>query len=66
MWTLEKLRERDVPQVCIYDVSKGFDVWVPARPENYKKKNMTLSQRLNHAWAVFSGRAEAFVWPMGQ
>lgn len=66
MWTLERLRERDVPQTCIYNVKTGLDTWVPARPENYKAKNMTLVQRLKHAWAVFSGKAEAFTWPLGQ
>lgn len=60
MWTLEQLREKDIPMACI------DNRWVPSRPENYKKKNMTLLQRFKNAYAVFTGRAEAFIWPCGQ
>ena len=38
--------------------------WVPARPENYKFR--TYGQRLKEAWAVFTGKADAFKWPEGQ
>ena len=38
--------------------------WVPARSENYKFR--TYGQRLKEAWAVFTGKADAFTWPEGQ
>ena len=38
--------------------------WVPSRPENWKYRS--LRQKLLEAWSVFTGRAEAFVWPEGQ
>jgi len=60
MWTIEQLREKDIP------LANFADYWVPARPENYKKQNMSIRRRLRHAYAVFSGKAEAFTWPMGQ
>lgn len=60
MWTLEQLREKEIPQTCINGK------WVPARPENFKKTCMTLFERLQHAWEVFMCRAEAFKWPEGQ
>lgn len=37
---------------------------VLARPENWKYR--TYIQRLKEAWAVFSGKADAFTWPKGQ
>lgn len=36
--------------------------WVPARPLGYP----SLRQRLKAAWMVFTGRADAVVWPGGQ
>lgn len=38
--------------------------WVPARPENYKYR--TLREKLKDAWWVFTGKADAVVWPEGQ
>ena len=38
--------------------------WVPARPINYRFR--TLRERIRDAWAVFTGRADAFRWPEGQ
>jgi hypothetical protein len=38
--------------------------WVPARPINYKCRS--FSEKIKDAWAVFSGKAEAFYWPEGQ
>jgi len=38
--------------------------WVPARPLNYRHRG--FFQRLREAWAVFTGKAEAFTWPEGQ
>ena len=60
MWTLEQLQDKDLPQI------NTANHWYPARPENYKKENMSLWQRLKHAYAVFSGKAEAFTWPGGR
>lgn len=60
MWTLEKLREKDIPMANI------DGRWVPARPLNYQKKYMRICDRIRHAWAVFVCRAEAFTWPCGQ
>jgi hypothetical protein len=60
MWTLKELQASDMPQANINGK------WVPARPENYKKSCMTMRKRLQHAWAVFTCKAEAFIWPEGQ
>ena len=38
--------------------------WVPARPINYTCR--TFKEKLKDAWAVFTGKAEAFTWPEGQ
>ena len=35
--------------------------WIPARPINYKYRS--LPEKLRDAWAVFTGKAEAVVWP---
>jgi len=60
MWTLKQLQDSEMPLANINDK------WVPARPENYKRTYMTLQERLSHAWAVFTCKAEAFTWPEGQ
>lgn len=36
--------------------------WYPARPSGF----FSLRNRLRCAWAVFTGRADAFTWPGGQ
>lgn len=33
--------------------------WVPARPEGYP----SLATRLQAAWLVLTGRADALIWP---
>ena len=38
------------------------DGWVPARPEGYS----SILYRLKATWLVFTGRADALVWPGGQ
>jgi hypothetical protein len=38
--------------------------WVPARPINFKYRS--ILSRLKEAWAVFTGKADAFTWPEGQ
>lgn len=60
MWTLKQLQDPNLEQVCI----RGK--WIPARPLNYQKGYFPLMQRIKHAWAVFTCRAEAFIWPEGQ
>ena len=60
MWTLERLQDKDVPQVCI----NGN--WVPARPLNYTKKCLTFKERFKRAWLVFTCKADCFVWPENQ
>lgn len=60
MWTLKQLQD---PNMCQAEINGK---WVPARPENYKKTCMTYRERLAHAWAVFTCKAEAFTWPEGQ
>lgn len=36
--------------------------WVPARPEGYP----SILVRIQAAWLVFTGRADALIWPGGQ
>jgi hypothetical protein len=36
--------------------------WVPARPMGYQ----SFGARLKAAWLVFTGRADAVIWPGGQ
>lgn len=37
---------------------------VPARPIDWKYR--TWRERIRDAWAVFTGKADAFRWPGGQ
>ena len=60
MWTLKQLQDTERSQTEINGK------WVPARPLNYKRKYMSLGDRIRHAWAVFTCKAEAFTWPEGQ
>ena len=36
--------------------------WIPARPEGF----YSLRYRIKAAWLVFTGKADAIVWPGGQ
>ena len=36
--------------------------WLPARPEGY----FSLQSRVRAAWLVFTGRADAVIWPGNQ
>jgi len=58
MWMLKELQDKNMPMTCINGK------WIPARPINYKCR--TLKQRIKEAYAIFIGKAEAFVWPEGQ
>jgi hypothetical protein len=60
MWTLKQLQDPEMPMANINGK------WVHARPLNYKRAYMSLRDRIRHAWAVFTCRAEAFTWPEGQ
>ena len=36
--------------------------WIPARPLQYR----SFMEKLKEAWAVFIGKADAFMWPEDQ
>jgi len=38
--------------------------WVPARPLNHKVRS--IRQKIREAWMVFTGKADALLWPRGQ
>ncbi len=59
MWTLERLLQSS--NTILTNIN---DRWVPARPLNYKYDS--LRTRLRDAWAVFTGKAEAFTGPENQ
>ena len=59
MWTLKSLME--------HVNSNSAEIngkWVPARPINWTCR--TFKERIKEAYAVFTGKAEPFVWPEGQ
>jgi hypothetical protein len=56
MHKLSDLRKNDIPMTFIKEA------WVPKRPENGKKGFAKLKDRIKDAWAVFTCRAEAFMW----
>jgi hypothetical protein len=41
------------------ETSKDGKNWYPARPEGYP----SLRYRIRAAWLVFTGRADALIWP---
>jgi len=41
---------------------KGESNWVPARPMGYA----SIRNRFKCAWLVFTGKADALIWPGGQ
>ena len=59
MWELKDLIEH-----CDECNTEINGQWIPARPINFKY--YTLGERLELAWAVFIGKADAFKWPEGQ
>ena len=61
IWELEKLIQSSKE---VTFCNPGEKEWYPARPLNYQYRSFW--QRIKEAWAVFTGRAEAFVWPRGQ
>ncbi len=60
MWELKELRSPDMP------LTRINDKWVWARPLNFTKKYMPFCRRIKDAYAVFSCKAEAFIWPGNQ
>lgn len=56
MWTLRKLFEH-----ANSNQAEISGKWVPARP-----LRGGWCDRLSQAWAVLTGRADAFIWPEGQ
>lgn len=60
MWTLKDLQDPDMPQAYINGK------WVPSRPENYKPKYLSFIERIKIIWAIWTGKAEAFIWPEDQ
>ena len=61
MWKLKDLTNNsNMNHACINGK------YVPARPENFKKRYMPFKQRISNAWEVYQCRAEAFKWPEGQ
>lgn len=60
-----KLEELQSPDSLVNTNSAQINGrWVPCRSENYKFRS--LKTRIKEAWAVFSGKADAFTWPEGQ
>ena len=59
MWTLKALI-----QFSSQTQKEINGKWVPCRPDNCAVES--FSMRVKSAWAVFTGRAEAFTWPENQ
>ena len=57
LWTL-----RDLVDHCYTTQTCIENKWVPTRPINYT----SLSIRVKSAWLVFTGKADAVIWPCGQ
>ena len=60
MWTLESLFER--ANDTMIEINGN---WMPCRPLPWYGLQGVI-RRAKSAWAVFTGRADAFVWPEGQ
>jgi len=61
MWQLKNLISH-CSEVFVHIPDK--DIWVPARPVNYKDRSFV--EKIKEAWAVFTGKADVFKWPEGQ
>jgi len=61
MWTLKNL----IKHATINEAEINGH-WVPARPLNYQRGYTGIGERLSRAWAVFTCKADAFMWPEGQ
>ena len=56
-WALTALYKYCAGGGCMAEYAPGK--WAPARPEGF----FSLRNRLKCAWLVFTGRADALVWP---
>jgi hypothetical protein len=43
-------------------MSRDGETWHPSRPSGF----YSIGNRLRCAWLVFTGRADALIWPAGQ
>jgi hypothetical protein len=59
IYPLARLLKDTVNPTCQVEIDGQ---WLPARPEGF----FSLRSRLNAAWVVFTGRADAVVWPGNQ
>ena len=59
MWTLENINKHQNENLGEFNGK-----WVPARPINYKHR--TFKEKFAEAMAVFTGKADCFIWPEGQ
>lgn len=55
MWTLSALYQH----IQMGPSTETRVGWVPARPEGFD----SLGNRLQCAWKVFTGQADAIIWP---
>lgn len=58
LWNLEHLMA-DLSEASMAQIGES---WVPSRPLGF----YSLWSRLNLAWMVFTGKADALLWPGGQ
>lgn len=61
IWQLNELVDSTNRVKCKQNNSAG---WIPARPENFKHEG--FKRRIKAAWLVFTGKADAVIWPSGQ
>lgn len=61
MWTLKNLIEHC--NTCSTFINNR---WIPNRPLNGTIKYASLKQRIKDAYAVFTCKAEAFIWTENQ
>lgn len=52
----------DLTRFSTENLTHVGDAWIPARPVECR----SLFQRIREAWAVFTGRADSFIWPGDQ
>lgn len=58
LWTVESLMQ----SVRSVSVCRDGDNWMPGRPLGYP----SFISRCKCAWAVFTGKADAVIWPGDQ
>ena len=59
MWTLKQL------QTIVNETQAEINGrWVPARSINWRYR--TFRTKIKEAWAVFTGKADCFIWPENQ